>query len=119
MVFDAYVFFGTEEQQDVASGECTDWSMLTPEQRLQNESLRSVLALMGVQGKEPLTRIDLAILAQNKLFMGNVETEAFLDTLWRTRGGNGQWLDTKMNASPRQKYFSQNIGQFALLFLYM
>ena len=119
LVFDQYVFFGTEEEENVACGERTDWSMLTGEQRQQNASLRSALALMGVNGNAPMTRIDLAILAQNKMFMGNEATSAFMDEMWSTKCGNGYWVDTLMNASPYQKYISQICGNFGLLYLYI
>ena len=115
------MFFGKEEERQVADGVLTYYSMLSKEQDVANRKIRSALALMDCDAETPKTRIDLAIRAENKQFMGHKSTEAFLDMMWCRKGGNGEFCDTLMNATPKQKWYCNSIGYclFVGFFMYI
>jgi hypothetical protein len=118
VLFDEYVTYGEEEEMADGDGELTQIDMLTAEQREQNAKTRAALTLMGCDTSISKTRLDLAIMCENKLFMGHHATETFLESKWREKGGNGCWFDTKIDASPRMKYATNTVGSIAVLALY-
>lgn len=116
-IFDEFLYFGTDEE-----GDLTTYAQLPPVTRRNNASTRAAVSLMGLKTDEPKTRIDLAIMASNKMFMAHPATFEFLATLWKTSSTNGKWFDSKFKwSSPRFKFCSNVMGylSFILLFAYV
>jgi hypothetical protein len=122
VLMDEYVYFpeGEDIEQIIAGSEhgtVTQYGMLTDAEKKCNKKIRSALALMGADPTLAMTALDLAIRAENKLFMAHRATQDFLDTMWTTSMGNGQWLDTILNTSPRTKFRLASIGYTAAIIL--
>eukprot|EP01043_Picozoa_sp_COSAG02_P019955 COSAG02_NODE_973_length_15536_cov_5.108635_4_plen_1513_part_00 len=122
VLMDEYAFFpqGEDIEQVVAGAEhgtMTQYGMLTDAEKKANAKTRSALALMGAEPTLAMTRLDLAIRAQNKPFMAHRATQEFLDSMWNTSWGNGQWLDTFLNTSPRTKFRIKLIGYILAILL--
>jgi hypothetical protein len=113
-IFDEYLYFGTDEEKQCMSGRLegrvSKFSLLNTAQRRANAQVRHALRLMGASVEQPATRLDLAILARNKVFMAHELTQQFLDDLWAKGSTNGAfstvltmdmcYTNTKMNMTP-------------------
>lgn len=122
VLMDEYVYFpeGEDIVQVVAGlehGTMTQYGMLTHAEKKENAKTRSALALMGADSTVPLTLLDLAIRAENKLFMAHRATQEFLDSMWTISMGNGQWLDTFLNTTPKTKFYAKLLGYIAAILL--
>lgn len=121
-VFDEYVYFGLKEEQYAFAGkggELSQFALLSPQQREENAKLRSALVLMGCDEESPKTRVDLAILSENKVYMAQRSTQDFLDSLWENPSSNGKWSDALFwRISPKLKWYSSVIGYTCFLLLY-
>ena len=121
-VFDEYVYFGLKEEDyalTCTDGELSQFALLSEQQREQNAKLRSALTLMGCDAESPKTRVDLAILSENKLLMAQRSTQEFLDSLWENPSTNGKWSDALVGRmSPKLKWYSSVIGYMCFLLLY-
>ena len=84
----------------------------------QNRSIRAALRLIDCDEATAVTRVDLAIMANNKLFMGHPATEHFLDGLWQRTSSNGKFVDFVTGTSPRSKYLINVAGYLAFLAVY-
>jgi len=74
---------------------------------------------MGVDVGTPKTRVDLAIVAGNKTFMGHKTTQHFLDQLWNSQSFNGKFFNELCGfRSARRKFFSTLMGQFSFFVLH-
>jgi hypothetical protein len=120
-VFEEYVFFGKDQEalweKDPDTIE-TEFGKLTAGQRQENESLRSALKITGSDEISEITRVDLAIIATNKVFMGHPATEHFLDGLWARPCSNGKFVDLVSQTSPRFKFYSNVCGYLIFLTIY-
>lgn len=114
-VFEEYVYFGISEE----SG--SDFQELTEQQKLDNRCKRSALTIMSIDPQEPQTRIDLAILAENKSIMGHPSTEQFLKKLYVRICGHETWSDSVAQVSPKFKLRTHLFFQllFIVLFTYV
>lgn len=120
-VFDEFVYFGLREEEYANSaqdGEVTQYAMLSPAAKRQNALLRSALLLMGCHPQEPKTRVDLAILSENKAYMAQRSTQQFLRNLWVSSSWNGKWSDSWTSVSPRQKWMFHTLGWVVFLLFY-
>eukprot|EP01043_Picozoa_sp_COSAG02_P102155 COSAG02_NODE_38181_length_432_cov_0.924925_1_plen_144_part_11 len=111
-VFDGYVYFGLKEEQYALTGkegELSMFALLSDQQRENNAKLRSALVLMGCDEESPKTRVDLAIISENKAYMAQRSTQDFLDLLWASSSSNGKWSDALLGISPRLKWYSNMI----------
>jgi len=120
-VFDEYLYFGVKEEEyalHAKGGELSQYAMLSAHERLLNSKVRSALVLMGCDEDSPKTRVDLAILSENRHYMAQRSTQAFLDKLWISESTNGKWADSLTTMSPRHKWFTNMLGWLAFLVLY-
>ncbi len=121
-VFDEYVYFGLKEEQyafTAKEGELSQFALLSEQQREENAKMRSALVLMGCDEESPKTRVDLAILSENKVYMAQRSTQDFLDSLWENPSSNGKWSDAFFGkVSPKLKWYSNVIGYMGFLLLY-
>jgi hypothetical protein len=131
-IFDDYVCFGSSEEWDslkrrrthsgaqtLAEGR-TNWSLLAKGQREWMQRCRKSLLIFGWGEETPATVLDLAILAENKLFLGHSATSAFLNRVWRSKAGNETWIDTKVTgASPAIKCLFDTVGRVVFICFYI
>jgi hypothetical protein len=129
-IFDEYLYFGLEEEKYARQHphQTTRYGALSLEEQMSNAKRRSSLILMGCDVEFPKTRVDLAILAGSKLFLGHPSTEHFMDTLWAqpcssaSTGKYSEYLleDTPFNvlSSPRMKFWSNTLGYISFVCLY-
>eukprot|EP01043_Picozoa_sp_COSAG02_P017395 COSAG02_NODE_788_length_17190_cov_18.177403_5_plen_1477_part_00 len=94
---------------------CANESILermSKDQKEWNTRRRSVLQIFGYSPTAAfVTRLDLAMMTQNKAFMGHPATTAFLARAWRSRRGNGRFFDTFFRStSPQAKWASFTVG---------
>eukprot|EP01052_Picozoa_sp_SAG31_P045664 SAG31_NODE_8429_length_1454_cov_1.263469_1_plen_166_part_00 len=75
---------------------------------------KQALKLFGIHSPATVTRLDLAVLSDNKLFLGHPLTTSFLYQVWAERGTGG-WVQ----ATPRTKYFGQLVGHICFLGLFI
>eukprot|EP01043_Picozoa_sp_COSAG02_P007836 COSAG02_NODE_241_length_27638_cov_13.101020_11_plen_1515_part_00 len=96
---------------------------MTEDQKEWNTRRRAVLQLFGCSPTASfVTRLDLAMMTQNKAFMGHPATIAFLSRAWRSRRGNGRCFDTLFpSTSPQAKWASFTVGyvMFLACFIYV
>jgi hypothetical protein len=125
-ILDEYAYFGEDEEEyaDSNIGETTKYGALSNAKKLKNSKRRFALILMGCDVKTPKTRIDLAVLAQSKPFLGHQLTANFMDSLWRSKTINGnKYFETLLGrvvsgVSPRMKFVSNTFGWGVFLCLY-
>lgn len=124
-VFDKYVFFGEDEEEeydpdsaDSAREAVCKFGLLSDEQKHSNRTLRSALRIMGSDARTELTHVDLALVADNKAFMGHRYTANFVDDVWKSACANDKWLHQYLGSTPRAKYFTALLGLVAFLTLY-
>jgi hypothetical protein len=121
-VFDKYIFFGEDEEElwkknpDTTE---TEFGDLTPAQRRSNASIRSALRIMGSDARTEWTHVDLALLAENKDFMGHRYTNKFIDDIWSVPCASDKGLHRPFAATPRQKYTGRFISVCLFLVLYV
>eukprot|EP01050_Picozoa_sp_SAG11_P008003 SAG11_NODE_685_length_7739_cov_3.487435_8_plen_227_part_00 len=80
------------------------YSADTPRKQMQT------LKLFGVRDHTAATRLDLAVLSENKLFVGHVTTTNFLYKTWTKKCGNGTWMGRISKATPRTTHAVKLIG---------
>jgi CRP-like cAMP-binding protein len=113
MVFSEYVYFGTAEEEQ------PDYQLLPERMKIENSCRRAALELMSVNPEIPLTRIDLAISAENKSFMGHPSTEEFLKAMSvKPCGHDLDWSNAKAQVSPKTKLYVHVLGQMAFIALF-
>ncbi len=119
-IFNEYVTYGKDEENLLtASGEKTDYARMTVEQKEENSKMRSALSLMGLDEQVPSTRVDIALAARNKVFLGESSAAHFIDSLWSAKhNGRGKWLDYLTEASCQVKFQSHVLGYTMFLFLF-
>jgi hypothetical protein len=113
-VFEEYVFFGLD-QEELLKGDDAEFGNLETKYQVENESLRSALKIMGSDETTEITRVDLAIMATNKAFMGHPSTEHFLDGLWARPSSNGKFVDMYSRTSPRYVTVAFQIPEIGIL----
>ena len=119
-IFDGYIYFGLDEEKwalahpDIP----TKFDAQTADEREDNAKLRHALCLMGCDKDTPKTRLDLAIIAENRVFMKHHTTSLFLDTVWTGVSTNGNHLQSLMRRrlgiqiSPQIKFWTNTLGNF-------
>lgn len=129
-IFDEYLYFGLVEEEFALQHPhvTTRYSTLDRNDRIANAKRRFALMLMGCDVADPKTRVDLAIIASNKQFLGHDSTQLFMDTLWRSPcfPGSTELYSENLLASaplrsltsPRMKFWSSLVGYIAFLCLY-
>ena len=130
-IFDGYIYFGLDEEKWALdhSDIPTKYDALTEDEREDNAKLRHALWLMGCDEDTPKTRLDLAIIAENRVFMKHHTTSLFLDTVWTGVSTNGNHLQSLMRRrlgvalTPQIKFWTNTLGNvmfwviFAFIFL--
>jgi len=111
-VFEEYTFFGISEETG------SDFQQLTEQQKLDNRCKRAALEIMSINPQDPQTRIDLAILAENKSIMGHPSTEQFLKKLYVRTCGHETWASSVAQISPKGKLHGHLFGQVAFIGLF-
>ena len=83
-IFDEYLYYGLDEEKwsDAHEEGRARYKLLSKDERQDNRRHRMGLTLMGCHVDTAKTRVDLAILAKSKLFLGHHSTMHFMDTLW-------------------------------------
>ncbi len=121
-VFDKYVFFGEDEEELWRKDNNTvktEFGHLTTAQRTNNASLRSALQIMRSDMRTEWTHVDLALLAENKDFIGHRYTNKFIDDLWSRPCASVTGLHRFYAATPRQKYIARLVSWCLFLVLYV
>ena len=90
--FDSFIFYGIDEED---SDEYINF-VVKETDKIENTKLREVLQLMGVDERTEVTNIDLALLANSKLFMTQNGVMQFLFKLWTRPSDNGNWVQRKL-----------------------
>jgi hypothetical protein len=125
-ILDEYVYFGEDEEQyaDSHPHEMTKYGALSTSAKQKNTKRRFALILMGCNVHSPMTRVDLAVLAQSKPFLEHPLTAKFMDLLWiSTTINGGKYFEVFVGrilsgVSPRMKFRSNTFGWGIFLLLY-
>lgn len=121
-VFDKYLFFGEDEEElwrNDPNTTKTEFGHLTPTQRVSNTSVRSALQLMGSDARTEWTHVDLALVAENKDFVGHRHTNQFVDDVWVSPCASDRGFHRCCRVSPRQKYIGRLISWCLFMVLYI
>ena len=126
-VFDEYLYFGTEEEEYTREHphEITVYGILSQEEKISDAKIRQGLLLMGCDVDGPKTRIDLAIIADSKEFLGHPATEHFMDELWTAPASVTQYSELMLQdtalaslSTPRMKFVSSTFGWLVFVFIF-
>jgi hypothetical protein len=114
MFFAEYVYFGVSEEAGA------DYQMLPERAQIENRCRRAALEIMSVNPQFPLTRVDLAMIAENKSFMGHPSTEQFLKALFvKPVGYDLDWSNAVARVSPRFKLCVHVASQLSFITLFI
>eukprot|EP01043_Picozoa_sp_COSAG02_P010313 COSAG02_NODE_360_length_23829_cov_107.112769_8_plen_1933_part_00 len=115
--FDEFVYWGKDEEDD----ELFKRFKSLRKDRRDNANIRAALKLMHQDANTEPTNIDLALMANSKVFMGQPGVTQFLTKLWRLPSNNGKYTDALFSrfSAPRVKCYVSIIGYLIFLGIYV
>ena len=92
--FDSFLYYGVDEED----GDDYRNFITKEQQQIENSNVRAALELMGVDPRTEVTHLDLALLANTKMFMAQAGVTQHLLKLWKRPSDNDNLVQRHLPA---------------------
>ena len=115
--FDSFLYYGVDEED----GDDYRNFITKEQQQIENSNVRAALELMGVDPRTEVTHLDLALLANTKMFMAQAGVTQHLLKLWKRPSDNDNLVQRHLPALfqiPKVKGYLNLVGFAAFIAVY-